>query len=219
MAPLQAVYSASVLDNRDPERLARVLVRVSELGDSLGSRGQWARVATMMAGRNRGTLFLPEVGDEVLVAFERGDMRTPVVIGALWNGTARPPTGASDPADAVNVIRTRSGVTLRICDDDKGANSLVVETPGGQRITLQDSPGSVRVEDANGNTVTLTTAGVTITSSGVTRLTTASTVDIDAGQLTVNASVSRFSGVVQCDTLVSNQVISASYTPGAGNQI
>jgi uncharacterized protein involved in type VI secretion and phage assembly len=191
---------------------------VSGLVDSPGSRDQWVRVATMMAGRNRGTLFLPEVGDEVLVAFEHGDAGAPVVIGALWNAKARPPTGRSDPADTVNLIRTRNGVTLRLCDDDKGANSLVIETPGGQRITLQDSPGSVRVEDGNGNAATLTTSGVTITSSSVVKLT-ASTVDIDAGRLTVNAGMSRFSGVVQCDTLISNQVISASYTPGAGNQM
>ena len=77
MATLQGVYTASVLDNRDPEGLARVFVRVPGVTDA----GVWARLATMMAGRNRGTLFIPEVGDEVLVAFERGDQRSPYVIG------------------------------------------------------------------------------------------------------------------------------------------
>ena len=90
MATLQGVYSASVLDNHDPEGLARVRVRVSGLADTTGGNELWARVATMMAGRNRGTWFMPEAGDEVLVAFERGDLRVPYVIGALWNAKARP---------------------------------------------------------------------------------------------------------------------------------
>src|SRR5262245_3996932 len=106
MATIQGVYSASVLDNRDPEGLAGVLVRVAPGSTSVSE--VWARVATMMAGRNKGTLFLPEVGDEVLVAFERGDVRAPCVIGSLWNGKARPPAG--DPG-STKLIRSRTGVS------------------------------------------------------------------------------------------------------------
>src|ERR1700752_2475922 len=157
MATLQGVYTASVLDNRDREDLARVFVRLPGVADA----GIWARVATMMAGRNRGTMFVPDVGDEVLVAFEGGDMRHPYVIGALWNGKDKPPMSSADAA-TTRMIRSRSGVTFRI--DDK-TTSLVIETPGGQRITLDDSSGSVRIEDANGNSVTLATSGLTINAS------------------------------------------------------
>jgi len=115
----------------------------------------------MMAGRNRGTWFVPEVGDEVLVAFERGDVKEAYVIGALWNAKSRPP--AELPAD-VKLIRSRNGITLRI-RDDRNSNALVLETPGGQRITLQDNPGSVRVEDANGNSVMLSASGMTVNAS------------------------------------------------------
>src|SRR6188768_1210682 len=109
MATLQGVFTASVLDNRDPEGLARVLVRVSGVEDASGVRGgAWARVATMMAGQNRGTFFLPEVGDEVLVAFERGDLRMPYVIGALWNSKDRPPATSND-ASGTKIIQSRSG--------------------------------------------------------------------------------------------------------------
>ena len=135
---------------------------------------------------------------------------TPYVIGALWNGTAKPPT--SD-ATSTKVIRSRSGVTLRI--DDK-ATSLVIETPGGQRVTLEDGPGSIRVEDENGNSVTLATSGVTVNASAKVTVN-ASTVEVSASMIVVNAGMSRFSGVVQCDTLVANSVAAASYTPGAGN--
>jgi len=174
--------------------------------------GIWARVATMMAGRNRGTMFIPDVGDEVLVAFERGDLRLPYVIGALWNGKDTPPVSSADAA-TTRMIRSRSGVTFRI--DDK-ATSLVIETPGGQRITLQDGPGTVRIEDENGNSMTLATSGVTVNASAKVTVN-ASTVEVNAGMITVNAGMSRFSGVVQCDTLVANSVAAASYTPGAGN--
>ena len=212
MATLNGVYSASVVDNRDPDGLARVLVRVSAPTEAVAG-DLWARVATMMAGRNRGTWFVPEVGDEVLVAFERGDAKEAYVIGALWNAKARPP--AEPPAD-VKLIRSRNGVTLRI-RDDRNNNALILETPGGQRITLQDNPGSVRVEDANGNSVMLSASGMTVNASAAVTVN-ASRVEVSAGLLTVNAGMSRFSGVVQCDTMmISNSVISASYSPGAGN--
>ena len=141
MPTLQGVYSASVLDNRDREGLARVLVRVSGLTDA-GTSDLWARVATLMAGRNRGTFFVPEAGDEVLVAFERGDIKVPYVIGSLWNAKALPPATAADAATGLKLIRSRNGITLRVRDDN---NSLTLETPGGQRITLQDGAQSVRI--------------------------------------------------------------------------
>jgi uncharacterized protein involved in type VI secretion and phage assembly len=214
MATLQGVYTAIVTDNRDPDSLARVLVRVSGLDDAAAARGVWARVATMMAGQNRGTFFLPEVGDEVLVAFERGDPRVPYVIGALWNAKARPPATSHD-ASSTKMIQSRSGVKFQIRDDDKN-KSVVIETPGGQRVTLQDGPGSVRIEDGNGNAVTLAASGVTITASAKVTVS-ASQVEVSASQVIVNTGISKFSGVVQCDTLISNSVISASYSPGAGN--
>jgi len=207
MATLQGVYAGSVTDNRDPEGQARVFVRVPGVADT----GVWARLATMMAGRGRGTLFVPDVGDEVLVAFERGDMRFPCVLGSLWNGKDKPPSG--DVA-TTKTIRSRSGVTLRI--DDK-ASSLVIETAGGQRITLEDNPGSVRVEDANGNSVTLTTAGIAIQASAAVKVTAGGPVDVSASIVNVNAGMSKFSGVVQCDTLIANSVVASNYTPGAGN--
>ena len=146
------------------------------------------------------------------VAFERGDMRFPCVLGSLWNGKDKPPDSGGDIA-STKMIRSRSGVTLRI--DDK-ASSLVIETTAGQRITLQDGPGTVRVEDQNGNSITLAPAGITVT-AGTKVTVNAAMVELSAGMLTVNSGMSKFSGVVQCDTLMSNSVISASYTPGAGN--
>jgi uncharacterized protein involved in type VI secretion and phage assembly len=221
MATLQGVYSASVLDNRDREGLARVLVRVSGVTET-GTTDLWARVATLMAGKNRGTFFVPEAGDEVLVAFERGDIKVPYVIGALWNAKASPPATAADAAAGLKLIRSRNGITVRIRDDN---NSLTLETPGGQRITLQDGAHSVRIEDANGNSATMSSSGVTVNASTSVTVNAGATVTVNAGatmtltaaSVEVNAAMARFNGMVQCTTLTTNAVISGSYTPGTGN--
>ena len=212
MATFHGIYTGSVLDNRDPENLARVLVRVPGLEDA--SNDVWARLGTMMAGPDSGTLFVPEVGDEVLVAFVQGDLRAPCVIGALWSKAA-PPPAVGDPPASVMLIRSRNGITLRMLDD-KDNKSLIVETPGGQRITLQDDPGTVHIEDVHGNAVTMSPSGVKVLAASKVEVN-AGMVEVSAGLLTVHAGLSRFDGVVTCDTLISNAVVSSSYTPGAGN--
>jgi hypothetical protein len=115
----------------------------------------------------------------------------------------------------LKVLRSRNGVKITL-DDQNGQEKFIVETPGGQQITLKDGPGSIVAEDSNGNSIKMETAGVTVTASAKVTIN-ASTVEVSAGMVTVNAGMSRFSGVVQCDTMISNAVISASYTPGAGN--
>jgi hypothetical protein len=113
------------------------------------------------------------------------------------------------------VLRSRNGVKVTL-DDRSGQETFVCETPGGQKITLKDGPGSVEIVDANGNSVKLEAAGITITASAKVTIN-ASQVTVSAGLVTVDAGMSRFSGVVQADTVIANSVVSASYTPGAGN--
>ena len=83
-------------------------------------------------------------------------------------------------------------------------------------MTIKDGPSNVKVEDANGNSVELATAGITVTASAKVTVQ-ASQVAISAGMVQVDAAMSKFSGVVQADTVITNSVVSASYTPGAGN--
>jgi uncharacterized protein involved in type VI secretion and phage assembly len=176
----------------------------------------WARLATLMGGNNRGSWFIPDVGDEVLVAFESGNPMRPYVLGALWNGKDSPPE-SMDSAGKNNkkVIRSRNGVRIAL-DDSDGQETLTLETPGGQSVTLKDGPGGIELKDSNGNTVKLEAQGVTISSSGKVTIS-ASTVEVSAGMVTVNAGMSKFSGVVQSDTNITNSTVSVSYTPGAGN--
>lgn len=215
MRKLNGVYSVVVIDNIDSDNLGRVKVRLPPIGESdQHGHDAWARLATLMAGQNRGTWFIPDVNDEVLVAFEAGDVRRPYVIGSLWNAASMPPE-SMDANNDKKLLRSRNGVKITL-DDQSGQESFVVETPGGQKITLKDGPGSIEMVDSNGNSVKFESAGVTVNASAKVTIN-ASTVDISSGMVTVNAGMSKFSGVVQCDTLISNSVISASYTPGAGN--
>ena len=214
---LYGVYPANVQDINDPDQQGRVRVRLPWSPDN-GDGGYeiWARLTVLMAGNSRGTWFIPDVGDEVLVMFEGGDPRRPYIVGALWNGQDAPPE-SMDGAGENNIksIRSRNGVKVTL-DDSNGQEQMVLETPGGQRITLKDGPGAVEIVDSNGNSVKLETSGITVNASAQVTIN-ATQVAVSAGMLTVDAGLSRFSGVVQADTVVSNSVISASYTPGAGN--
>ena len=214
---LLGVYPALVSDVADPNGWGRVKVKLPWMPDADGDAYEvWARLATFMAGPNRGSWFIPDVDDEVLVAFEGGSARQPYVIGALWNGQDQPPESMDGSGrNDLKVLRSRNGVKVTL-DDAQGQEKFICETPGGQKITLKDGPGSVEIVDSNGNSVKLEAAGITITASAKVTVN-ASQVAVSAGMVTVDAGMSRFSGVVQADTVIANSVISASYTPGAGN--
>lgn len=209
------VYPALVRDIADPDGQGRVKVALPWSPDDTGYEA-WARLATMMGGANRGTWFIPDVGDEVLVCFEGGDPRRPYVVGGLWNGSDSPPetmdgAGKNDK----KVIRSRNGVKVTL-DDTDGQEQLELETPGGQKLTLKDGPGTVTLEDSNGNSIHLDSSGITVNAAAKVTIT-ASTAEISAASLTVNAGMSTFSGVVQAQTVITSSVVSSSYTPGAGN--
>ena len=212
MKQLNGVLSGVVTDNVDPENLARVKLRIPRLNVS-GQKGDetWACMSTSMAGKNREACSVPEVGDEVLVAFEAGDFRHAYVIGCLYKGTESPP----ETTDTNNVLTSRSGVKITL-GEQNGQECFIVETPAGQNLTLTDGPSSIGISDGNGNSVKFETSGITVNASAKVAIN-ASQIAISSGMLTVDAGMSKFSGVVQCDTLVASSVVSASYTPGAGN--
>lgn len=211
------VFPALVSDIKDPDGQGRVKITLPWSPDSGGSRYEaWARLATLMGGNNRGSWFIPDVNDEVLIVFEGGDPRRPYVIGGLWNGSDTPPDSMDGAGNNHRkVLRSRNGVKVTL-DDTDGQEKLILETPGGQKLTMKDGPGVVEVADSNGNSIKLETSGITVTASAKVTIN-ASQVEISAGMVTVNAGMSKFSGVVQADTVISNSVVSASYTPGAGN--
>jgi uncharacterized protein involved in type VI secretion and phage assembly len=209
-------HLAVVVSVDDPESMNRVQVRLVACDDAdRQDAALWARVVCPFAGRDRGAFLIPDVDDEVLVVFQNGDPSYPLVLGGLWNGSSTAPEQIGSDGNRLKVIRSKNGVTITL-DDQSGQERFIAETPGGQKITLSDGPGVVRVEDSNGNSLEMASAGVTVTASAKVTIN-ASSVEVSAGMVTVNAGMSKFSGVVQCDTLISNAVVSSSYTPGAGN--
>jgi uncharacterized protein involved in type VI secretion and phage assembly len=136
-----------VTANDDPDSLGRVKVKFPWLPDDTEST--WARVVTFMAGKDRGGVFLPEPDDEVLVAFEHGDVRFPYVVGGLHNGKDTAPYANADGKNNERLIKSRSGMTLTFDD-----------TSGSEKVTLadKDAKDSIVIDMANKK--------VTVTSSG-----------------------------------------------------
>jgi uncharacterized protein involved in type VI secretion and phage assembly len=215
---LFGVYPALVTDVQDPDNQGRVQIKLPFVEESDGGSAlAWARLATMMAGGNRGTWFIPEVDDEVLVAFTAGDPRRPVVIGALWNGVDAPPE-TMDSANNVRSVTSRSGHKLTF-DDTAGAEKVELKTNGGHTFTLDDAAGgTVTLTHSNGATVKIDATGnIEITANVKVKINAPAGLEVTAAMVTVNAAMSSFSGVVKADTVITNSVVSASYTPGAGN--
>ena len=213
---MQGAQLGRVLSLDDPTGENRVQV---ELLAFTGSETQeavwWARVVCPFAGANRGAFWLPDVNDEVLVMFLQGDARHPFVMGGLWNGSAAAPASITAGRNETKRLRSANGLTFTM-KDVQGQEELTLETPGGCKLLLKDGPGNVKLEDSNGNSVEFTVSGITVNSPAMVQVN-ASSVEISAALVRVNAALSQFNGMVKCDMLQTNAVISSSYTPGAGN--
>jgi uncharacterized protein involved in type VI secretion and phage assembly len=209
---------ALVVSVSDPDSLGRVQVRLLNF-DGVADQDApvWARVAVPFAGNNRGAFFIPDVGDEVLVTFVNGDPRFPIVVGGLWNGAQTPPEQlGGDRVDRWTIVG-KAGTRIAIVEETDGQATISLTTPQEQQsVTIKETAGGEIKLDAAGNTITMDTSGVTIT-TGAKVTVQASTIDVTAGMVKVDSAMSTFSGVVKCDTLISNTVVSSTYTPGAGN--
>jgi uncharacterized protein involved in type VI secretion and phage assembly len=189
----KGVALALVTQNHDPEGLGRVKLRFP--WESKPRESDWARCAVPMAGKDRGTHFLPEIGDEVLVAFEREDMRFPYVLGVLWNGQDKPPESNSNGQNDRRVIKSRSGHTLTFDDGSQGQVELRLND--GKRLSM-DSQGVV-LEDGKGNKISIQSSGITIESAGSLTLR-AKTIALEAqstAELKASATMTVRGGLVQ----------------------
>lgn len=213
---LNAAYLARVVSLDDPESLNRVQVRLIAFDGIDGQDAPlWARVVAPFAGNDRGAFFMPDLDDEVLVLFTNGDTRFPLVIGGLWNGASPAPAELGPEGNRYKRIRSKNGITITL-DDQQGQETLTMETPGGQTVTLKDGPGAITCEDSNGNSIKMESAGITIQAAAKVKVQ-AATVEVSAGMVTVDAAMAKFSGIVKCEVLITTSVVSTSYTPGAGN--
>jgi uncharacterized protein involved in type VI secretion and phage assembly len=172
---IQGVVSGVVTDNKDPEGLARVRVRLPWLENGIS---YWARAAVPMAGKDRGTFFLPEIGDEVLLAAEQGDPSHLYVLGMLWNGDRTPPETNQDGKNDKRFIRTRSGHELRFVDDES-APLAELKLKDGKRLTIDRN--GIEISDGE-NRIVIESGSSTITIESSAQLKIKSqTISIEAG--------------------------------------
>lgn len=150
---------AVVTNINDPEGRGRVRVKFPWMSDDVES--DWARLMGVGAGKGRGLFCLPEVNDEVLVAFERGDFNRPYVLGGLWNGQDKPPIEIGQAVQNGEThkrgFKTRVGHTLTFVDGQEAG--VILETAGGHRLTLADEGKKVMLETSGGHVLTLDDGG------------------------------------------------------------
>lgn len=172
---------------KDPTGEDRILVKAPTIDAK--ADGTWARIATLDAGKDRGSFFRPEIGDEVVLGFLNDDPRDPIVLGML-NSSAKPaPLPAKDDNHQKGFF-TRSKLKLSFDDDKK---VIALETPGGNKLTISDDAKGITLEDQNGNSLKLNDSGITlksakdITLEATGKLTLKATQDTSIEGLNVNA--------------------------------
>lgn len=159
MSKMRGVVTGQVVSVNDPNGQGRVQVSLPYLGGQ--NESYWAPVATFMSGGGRGAWFMPQVGDEVLVAFNQDDAAHPHIIGFLWNGADTPPS--TDPR--LRLFRSVNGHRIEFYDP---------EASGGDQ-------GHIIIQDAHGNVIEMANARITIRSVG--------TLEIQAPNVIINSRV------------------------------
>ena len=171
---LRGVSVAVVAQNKDPEGLGRVKVKFPWRENP--DESYWARIAVPMAGSGRGTWFLPEVGDEVLVACDAERVEHPYVLGCLWNGKDKPPQNNSDGRNDLRVIHSRSGheivfddgaqgrIDIHLKDDARRVrldrNGIEISDDSGNSVVIKSTPGNIELKSNVGVSIESTTVEV-----------------------------------------------------------
>jgi uncharacterized protein involved in type VI secretion and phage assembly len=135
-----------VTNVKDEDNEGKVKVKFPWLSD--GEESAWARFASPMAGPDRGLQLVPEVDDEVLVVFERGDPNRPIVIGSMWNGVDASPLGgdaiSGDGAVQQRMLKTRIGHTI-LLDDSDSSKSIVITDSAGNKMTWDAANNKIEI--------------------------------------------------------------------------
>ncbi len=223
---IYGVLPGEVTDVSDPEGMGRILVRFHSLASEENS--YWARIATLYSGNDRGILFRPEVGDEVLCTFEHGDIQYPYVLGGLWNGQETPPNTHSQ--NNIKMIKTRSGHKVTF-DDTSMSEKIEIESKSGHKVTFNDALLSEKIEikSKSGQKIVLDDS---IPGAEKIQIETSptGTVEINCLNANINAiaglnittPLAQFSGIllaqlIQTQTIIATAVVGSSYTPAPGN--
>lgn len=194
---VKGVAIALVTQNKDDEGLCRVRVRYP--WHDKPRESYWARLAMPMAGKDRGIVLIPEVGDEVVVAFEREDLRFPYVLGALWNGQDAPPLANDDGKNDKRILKSRKKHYLLFDDGAQGVVELSHHNGGIARFTddeiaFKDAQGNqIKIENKSGamtiqanGALTIKGATITIEASGTVEVKAGATLTIRGTLVNIN---------------------------------
>ncbi|MGP1372852.1 MAG: VgrG-related protein [Almyronema sp.] len=193
-APHQGPLVGIVTDNKDPQNWGRVRVKFPTLTEEHAS--YWARVVGAGAGANRGFDCLPEINDEVLVAFENGDIHRPYVIGGVWNGRDKPRESVIDTVHdgkvRLRTFTTRTGHQLQFVEEDKGSKKagVYLETTGGHQAFFNDSDKQIEVKSNGGHRISLDDANkkITMSSTGTIEITAPTKITLTVGSSSIELS-------------------------------
>lgn len=159
LQPGQTLLVGIVSNNNDPKGWGRVRVKFPTLSEK--DESNWARVVGVGAGSGRGFDCLPEVNDEVLVAFEHGDIHRPYIIGGVWNGKDKPPEKIKDTVVKGKVrlrtFKTRTGHELQFVEEDKGSlkKGIYLDSKYGHKLYLNDSQQFIQIKTKKGHSILL----------------------------------------------------------------
>jgi uncharacterized protein involved in type VI secretion and phage assembly len=131
-----------VTNNNDPDQVGRVRVKYPSLSDS--EESAWARIATPSSGNERGLLMLPQAGEEVIIGFEHGDTRRPIVIGSVFNGRDKPGTELIQNKDGSLGVVSNEKIHLHSKKD--------FEIKSDQNMVIKTAVPSVRMKMFDGLT-------------------------------------------------------------------
>jgi uncharacterized protein involved in type VI secretion and phage assembly len=189
-ALLPGVVVGIVTNIQDPEGLGRVKVQFPWLSDR--DESFWARVVTPMAGKNRGICFLPEVNDEVLVAFAQGDLGSPYVLGGMWNAQDSLPKDG-DPKNDVRVIKSRSGHVIRLIDQADAEKIEIVDRSNQNKLVFDTASNTITLESAKDitlsapqGTITLKAQTIELASSAETTMKASATMTLEGTTINLN---------------------------------
>ncbi len=154
-----------VSNNQDPDNMHRIKVCFPWLNQDHESN--WARVATSMAGDGRGVYFLPEVDDEVLVAFEHGLIDQPYIIGSLWNGKDKAPESNQDGENNHRTLKSRSGHIIRFNDQDGQETIEIIDKTGNNKFVIDSSANTVTIEANSDIEIKSATGKLTMSAIGI----------------------------------------------------
>lgn len=191
---LYGVVVGIVTNNDDADKLGRVKLKFPWLGDDVES--YWARVSDLGAGPNAGAVFLPEVNDEVLVAFEHGDIRFPYVLGGLWNGKDKPPLGDglfNQGKVKRNGFVSRKGHKFVFFEDSSKSGIALITSDGKVKISLNESNSEIHIEcqgkvliKSQGDMNIESGGSLTLKGDGGVKVNSSGTVEVKGSQVKLN---------------------------------